>query len=208
MSTMASQITSVSIFYLTVCSGQDQRRHQSSLSLAFCAGNSPVTGEFPAQKASDAENVSISWRHHILYVSVVRYCAMKNKIRYNINSIGFMWFFFNVTFQLFIYGFDGLSLSLTGQLCKQTTLRQFFIILWWINVWIISPQNRGILIAQQRYVSSVTHANIHWELVARLIIDRYLLFWFCYGTVNFNEICHKLSFLVDFNVWIVLLWFI
>ena len=30
----------------------------------LCAGNSPVTGEFPAQKASSAENVSIWWRHH------------------------------------------------------------------------------------------------------------------------------------------------
>ena len=29
-----------------------------------CAGNSPVTGEFPAQMASNAENVSIWWRHH------------------------------------------------------------------------------------------------------------------------------------------------
>ena len=29
----------------------------------LCAGNSPVTGEFPAQKASNAENVSIWWRH-------------------------------------------------------------------------------------------------------------------------------------------------
>ena len=28
------------------------------------AGNSLVTGEFPAQMASDAENVSIWWRHH------------------------------------------------------------------------------------------------------------------------------------------------
>ena len=27
-------------------------------------GNSPGTGEFPAQMASDAENVSIWWRHH------------------------------------------------------------------------------------------------------------------------------------------------
>ena len=27
-------------------------------------GNSPVTGEFPAQTASNAENVSIWWRHH------------------------------------------------------------------------------------------------------------------------------------------------
>ena len=28
------------------------------------AGNSPVTGEFPAQRASNAENFSIWWRHH------------------------------------------------------------------------------------------------------------------------------------------------
>ena len=30
----------------------------------LCVGNSPVTGEFPAQRATNAENVSISWRHH------------------------------------------------------------------------------------------------------------------------------------------------
>ena len=30
----------------------------------LCAGNSPGTGEFPAQKASNAENTSIWWRHH------------------------------------------------------------------------------------------------------------------------------------------------
>ena len=30
----------------------------------LCAGNSPGTGEFPAQMASNAENVSIGWRHH------------------------------------------------------------------------------------------------------------------------------------------------
>ena len=32
----------------------------------LCAGNSPGTGEFPSQMASNAENVSISWRHHDL----------------------------------------------------------------------------------------------------------------------------------------------
>ena len=32
----------------------------------LCAGNSPGTGEFPAQMASNAENVSIWWRHHDL----------------------------------------------------------------------------------------------------------------------------------------------
>ena len=31
----------------------------------LCAGNSPGTGEFPAQMASNAENVFIWWRHHV-----------------------------------------------------------------------------------------------------------------------------------------------
>ena len=30
----------------------------------LCEGNSPVTVEFPAQRASNAENVFIWWRHH------------------------------------------------------------------------------------------------------------------------------------------------
>ena len=34
------------------------------------AGNSPLTGEFPAQMASDAENVSISWRHHVSHIFI------------------------------------------------------------------------------------------------------------------------------------------
>ena len=32
----------------------------------FCVGNSPGTGEFPAQMASNAENVSTWWRHHVM----------------------------------------------------------------------------------------------------------------------------------------------
>ena len=31
----------------------------------LCAVNSPGTGEFPAQMASNAENGSIRWRHHV-----------------------------------------------------------------------------------------------------------------------------------------------
>ena len=30
----------------------------------LCAGNSPVTGEFPTQMASNTENVFMWWRHH------------------------------------------------------------------------------------------------------------------------------------------------
>ena len=31
----------------------------------LCDGNPPVTGEFPVQRVSNAENVSIQWRHHL-----------------------------------------------------------------------------------------------------------------------------------------------
>ena len=61
MDTMVSQITSLTIVYSTVYSGADQIKHRVT---GLCAGNSPVTGEFPAQRASNAENVSIWWRHH------------------------------------------------------------------------------------------------------------------------------------------------
>ena len=65
MRAIAAQITVIMVFYPTVCSGTDQRVHQSSTSLAFVGGNSTVTGEFPAQKTSNEENVSIWWRHHV-----------------------------------------------------------------------------------------------------------------------------------------------
>ena len=47
--------------YSAVYSGADLRELRVT---GLCEGNSPVTGEFPAQMASNAENVSIWWRHH------------------------------------------------------------------------------------------------------------------------------------------------
>ena len=47
--------------------GLFRHRSKKTSKLRFtglCVGNSPVTGEFPAQMASNAENVSIWWRHH------------------------------------------------------------------------------------------------------------------------------------------------
>ena len=66
MSAIASQITSLTIGYSTVYPGADQSKHQSPASLAFVWGIHRGTGEFPAQMASNAENVSIWWRHHYL----------------------------------------------------------------------------------------------------------------------------------------------
>ena len=38
----------------------------------LCEGNSPVTGEFSSQRASNVENISILWRHHVyLYLDGV-----------------------------------------------------------------------------------------------------------------------------------------
>ena len=44
---------------------QTQIKEVSKLRVTgLCEGNSPVTGEFPAQRASNAENISIWWRYH------------------------------------------------------------------------------------------------------------------------------------------------
>ena len=55
MGAMASQITGPTIVYSTVYSGADQRKKLRVTGL--CAWNSPVTGEFPTQRASNAKNV-------------------------------------------------------------------------------------------------------------------------------------------------------
>ena len=50
----------------------------------LCAGNSPVTGEYPAQMASNAENVSIWWRHHdIKWKCVFYFRKTKNRVKSN-----------------------------------------------------------------------------------------------------------------------------
>ena len=50
MSVMMSQITGNLIVYSTLCSDYQERKHQSSLLLATCEENPPVTHGFPSQK--------------------------------------------------------------------------------------------------------------------------------------------------------------
>ena len=67
MSAMATQITSLTIIYSMCGLFRCRSRKTSKLRITgLCGGNSPVTGEFPAQRAIYAENVSIWWRHHRL----------------------------------------------------------------------------------------------------------------------------------------------
>ena len=62
MGAMASQITSFTIVCSSVYSGA-HKKNKAPRDWPLW-GNSPVTDELPAQRASSAENVSIVWRHH------------------------------------------------------------------------------------------------------------------------------------------------
>ena len=78
MGAMTSQITSLTIVYSTVYSMRRSKKTSKLRVTGLCARNSPVTGEFPAQMASNAENVSIWWRHHqnelwFFYAAVLRH---------------------------------------------------------------------------------------------------------------------------------------
>ena len=65
MREMASQITSLTIVYSTVYSRRRSKKTSKLRVTGLCAGNSPVTGEFPAQRASNAENFRIWRRYHV-----------------------------------------------------------------------------------------------------------------------------------------------
>ena len=61
MTTMASQITSLTVVYSTVYSDADQRKHQSSASVAFVWG---IHRWIPRTKGQLREKVSIWWRQY------------------------------------------------------------------------------------------------------------------------------------------------
>ena len=71
MSAMASQITSVLIVYLPACSDADQRRHQSSASLAFVRGihrwpvNSPHKGSVTRKLFPFDDVIMHIWAHFV-----------------------------------------------------------------------------------------------------------------------------------------------
>ena len=64
MSTMTSQITSVSILYSTTCSGVDKKKHQSSTSLAFVRGIPHTKGQ---QRGKCFHLMTSSWRVRVVW---------------------------------------------------------------------------------------------------------------------------------------------
>ena len=65
MSVIASQITSLMVL-LNRKFGCRSKKTSKLRFTGLCARNSSVTGEFPTQRASNPENVSIWWRHHVI----------------------------------------------------------------------------------------------------------------------------------------------
>ena len=70
---MASQATSLTIVYLNRLFWRRSKKQSKLHVTGLCAWNSPETAEFPVQMASNAENVSIWWRHHVTRSSVSAY---------------------------------------------------------------------------------------------------------------------------------------
>ena len=81
MGSMASQITSLTIVYSTVYSRRRSTKTSKLGVTGLYAGNSPVTGEFPVQRASNAENASIWWR-----VVISTYCSCIELLKPNPDS--------------------------------------------------------------------------------------------------------------------------
>ena len=63
ISAMASQITNLAIVYSIV---DISTKTPKLCATGLCEGNSQVTGKFPAKMASNAENASIWWHHHVI----------------------------------------------------------------------------------------------------------------------------------------------
>ena len=91
----ASEITGVQIVFLAVCSGADQRKHQSSVSLAFVRG----INQWPVHSSHNGQqrrNVSIWWRHHILTNIQVDSIALSSELmniwkpRYGLYSLNYL----------------------------------------------------------------------------------------------------------------------
>ena len=108
----------------------------------FCAGSSPVTGVFPAQRASNAENASIWWRQHALpdhqqawYWQCnigTKLTLMGDTLRYFYHFSVEEWYKINIQSNIW-------RLWCQKQ-ASQARIRQLLILAWDYCFWCLSPQ--------------------------------------------------------------------
>ena len=90
------------------------------------------TGEFPAQRASNAENVSIWWRHHI-------YMDVKNWFPVTWRSVEYLWQCPEGKIRLLTYHTVIIVIWITCRHCAETEMLEFFRIFHhWLLQWELS----------------------------------------------------------------------
>ena len=127
MSTMASQITSLTLVYSTVYSDADQRKHHSSTSLAFVRGihRSPVNSlhKWPVtRKMFPFEDVIMQWRHMMTLWHGHLFCITAPLCT---ESISYQWIF-STNSQWFWVSIVSLLLA-------------------WVNFWVNSPVSEWVI---------------------------------------------------------------
>ena len=83
MRAIASQITGVSIVCSTVCSGADQRKHQSSASLAFVRG----IHQWPVDSLTKGQ-----WRGKCFHLIASPCCVPQFKWKQNLSELKYLYF--------------------------------------------------------------------------------------------------------------------
>ena len=96
----------------------------------LCAGNSPGTGEFPAQRASNAENVSIWWRHHDGKRNQITTCLPKFKFHFPWYDDEISWWYLHIEGTVM-----NLWILLTKGLLRTHISAKYCWFGWWLGAW-------------------------------------------------------------------------
>ena len=112
----------------------------------LCAGNSPETGEFPAQMASNAENVSMWWRHHASAAFLGYYWIVGVAIK-SISDKGFANSRHHYH-QIEFIGFIWIRHIANGKNHNNQTIAKMNIFRWWRDVIALQLSRYGIFRAK------------------------------------------------------------
>ena len=139
MSAMASPVTSLPIVYSTVYSGADQRKHQSSASLAFVRGihrwsvNSPHKGPV-TRKISQFDDVIMD---HVLQCHSDHRPMfsphMKGRLLLLMNCHFLSWYIFSRKFHLFSSSFQSVQYVSADDSTKNKLIVTFYVLLPFIS---------------------------------------------------------------------------
>ena len=149
MATMASQITSLTIVYSTVYSDADQRKHQSSASLAFVWGIHRDRW-IPRTKDQLRGKVSIWWRH--------------NDVNMMASSNGNI---FRVT-GLFVRGIHRSPVN-SPHIGQWRGALMFSLIWAWINAWVNNREDGDL--RRHRVHYDVTVMSLYIRPTRKIIFD-------------------------------------